>query len=141
MALIECSECTHQVSEKASSCPKCGAPVAGSQVAQTPEENIVSNPCPFCKNNLDEYAVTCGYCGAEYGYYNGLSKSVNEKSHLTAALITTIVLAFLSFLFAGTTPGLSLAFGVLFLLFLFISLPACFFSKLSGKKWWKTRRT
>lgn len=28
MALIQCSECNHEVSSKAASCPKCGAPVA-----------------------------------------------------------------------------------------------------------------
>lgn len=28
MALIECSECGHQVSDKASSCPSCGAPIS-----------------------------------------------------------------------------------------------------------------
>jgi hypothetical protein len=28
MALIKCSECGKQVSEKASACPKCGAPIA-----------------------------------------------------------------------------------------------------------------
>ena len=29
MALIKCSECGHEVSDKAASCPKCGAPIAG----------------------------------------------------------------------------------------------------------------
>ena len=28
MALINCSECNHEVSDKAESCPKCGAPIA-----------------------------------------------------------------------------------------------------------------
>ncbi|MGI2021694.1 zinc-ribbon domain-containing protein [Shewanella glacialipiscicola] len=27
MALIKCSECSHDVSDKATSCPKCGAPI------------------------------------------------------------------------------------------------------------------
>ncbi len=29
MALISCSECGHEVSDRAESCPKCGAPIAG----------------------------------------------------------------------------------------------------------------
>ncbi len=29
MALIKCSECDNDVSDKAAACPKCGAPVAG----------------------------------------------------------------------------------------------------------------
>ncbi|RVS47000.1 zinc-ribbon domain-containing protein [Citrobacter freundii] len=28
MALIKCKECGEQVSDKAASCPKCGAPIA-----------------------------------------------------------------------------------------------------------------
>jgi hypothetical protein len=35
MALIECSECRRQVSDKAASCPGCGAPIA-----QTPASSI-----------------------------------------------------------------------------------------------------
>ena len=34
MALIECSECRRQVSDKAASCPGCGAPIA--QTAASP---------------------------------------------------------------------------------------------------------
>ena len=32
MALIKCSECSASVSDKASSCPHCGAPIAAEQV-------------------------------------------------------------------------------------------------------------
>jgi len=32
MALINCPECTSEISDKAPSCPKCGAPIA--QVAE-----------------------------------------------------------------------------------------------------------
>lgn len=31
MALISCSECNHQVSDKAEACPKCGAPIASAR--------------------------------------------------------------------------------------------------------------
>lgn len=37
MALINCSECGHEVSEKAESCPKCGNPIA-SQIKTSPEK-------------------------------------------------------------------------------------------------------
>lgn len=33
MALIECSECSNQISDKAASCPKCGAPVQAGTTA------------------------------------------------------------------------------------------------------------
>lgn len=31
MALIKCSECNNEVSDKAISCPKCGAPIANNE--------------------------------------------------------------------------------------------------------------
>jgi len=33
MALIYCSECGNQVSDKAASCPKCGAPLSGEAIS------------------------------------------------------------------------------------------------------------
>ena len=35
MALIQCDECGNQVSDRAKSCPKCGAPVGGEMVTLT----------------------------------------------------------------------------------------------------------
>ncbi|MFM2323575.1 MAG: zinc-ribbon domain, partial [Pseudomonadota bacterium] len=34
MALITCNECGRQISDRASSCPGCGAPVAGNAPVQ-----------------------------------------------------------------------------------------------------------
>lgn len=45
MALIPCSECGKEISDKAKSCPNCGAPVAASQETSDPSEpTIVYNP-------------------------------------------------------------------------------------------------
>lgn len=38
MALIECKECSKQVSDSAAACPNCGAPVAPAQIARAPDE-------------------------------------------------------------------------------------------------------
>jgi uncharacterized membrane protein YvbJ len=50
MALIECLECHKQVSEKAASCPNCGAPVtavteqaASAETAAAPEVAVTPN--------------------------------------------------------------------------------------------------
>ena len=40
MALIQCSECGHQVSDKAVSCPMCGVPIAGATLATT-SSNVI----------------------------------------------------------------------------------------------------
>lgn len=52
MALISCNECGAQISDRAASCPKCGAPV------------IKNIPCPDCGCLVPENAATCANCGA-----------------------------------------------------------------------------
>lgn len=44
MALIECSECGNQVSDKASACPKCGNPIA--PIIGSPAVAIAGHPGP-----------------------------------------------------------------------------------------------
>lgn len=34
MAMIKCAECNNEVSDKASSCPKCGAPLSHSRIKE-----------------------------------------------------------------------------------------------------------
>lgn len=51
MALIQCSECGHQLSDKAISCPMCGAPVASATLA--------NNSCKLIKLVWEgKYAIT-----------------------------------------------------------------------------------
>jgi len=39
MALIQCSECGQQVSDKATLCPKCGAPLMGVPISQSSDND------------------------------------------------------------------------------------------------------
>lgn len=51
MALIKCSECSAQISDKANCCPKCGAPVAVHKWRCSKCGNMISEePCPYCSN-------------------------------------------------------------------------------------------
>ena len=50
MALIKCSECSAEISDKAGNCPKCGAPVVAHKWR-----------CPSCGNMINE--DVCPYCG------------------------------------------------------------------------------
>lgn len=58
MALIPCSECGKEISDKASACPHCGAPVA-SQVAPA-----ASTLCSECGKEISDKAGVCPNCGA-----------------------------------------------------------------------------
>ncbi len=51
MALIKCSECSAEISDKASCCPKCGAPVIVHKWRCSTCGNMISeDPCPYCSN-------------------------------------------------------------------------------------------
>lgn len=42
MALIQCNECSNQVSDKADACPKCGNPIAMTSKGTTPGGTVVT---------------------------------------------------------------------------------------------------
>lgn len=51
MALIKCSECSAEISNKASCCPKCGAPVVVHKWRCNQCGNMISEePCPYCSD-------------------------------------------------------------------------------------------
>lgn len=52
MALIQCPECGNTISDKASTCPKCGYPLINLQVT-----------CPECQSTVDAKATVCPECG------------------------------------------------------------------------------
>ncbi|MBR6374799.1 MAG: zinc-ribbon domain-containing protein, partial [Alloprevotella sp.] len=51
MALIQCKECGHMISDKATTCPKCGCAVAKPAV------------CSDCGEPLPEECTACPKCG------------------------------------------------------------------------------
>lgn len=53
MALIKCSECGHEVSDKASMCPNCGCPI----------KEFGSKKCKECGHDLPDNKDCCPYCG------------------------------------------------------------------------------
>lgn len=66
MAIISCSECGGQVSDKAAACPHCGAPIAS--VTPTPELHI-ENRIPMKSTTIA--ALLClflGFLGTHYFY-------------------------------------------------------------------------
>ncbi len=61
MALIECKDCSNEISDSAVSCPKCGAPVPRGI-------NPNAEPCPFCATLISEDATVCPSCRAVQGF-------------------------------------------------------------------------
>jgi len=57
MALIQCEECSAQVSDKAKACPKCGNPI------DTVKPEFFS--CPKCDHELLKGSLSCNECGNE----------------------------------------------------------------------------
>ncbi|MFR4280969.1 MAG: zinc ribbon domain-containing protein [Bacteroides uniformis] len=54
MALMKCSECGNMVSDKAASCPKCGAPV------------VIPIKCEECGEIVPPSSISCPNCGAPF---------------------------------------------------------------------------
>lgn len=74
MAMIYCEECGSQVSEKATTCPKCGAPVK-------------KKFCQHCGEQIDTDCVVCPKCGkqVENLAQNNPNIIVNNSSSASAA--------------------------------------------------------
>ena len=56
MALINCEECSTEISDKAKACPRCGCP-------QEVIQNSINNPCFKCNHELDADPIICTKCG------------------------------------------------------------------------------
>jgi predicted amidophosphoribosyltransferase len=133
MALINCVECNHEVSDKASSCPKCGAPISGLGSSADLGENPVS--CPFCQKLLHESAITCGHCGAEYGYYDGRSVYSKKSTVINFGIILPVVISIATLFLAP----LSIIPAIIFVPIMLIVLLKSMWQLLRGPGWWKTR--
>ena len=131
LALINCSECNNEISDKASSCPKCGAPT-------NKLETVSESSCPFCSTGLSSSAITCSGCGAEYGFYNHISKKVSDTSGLKFASVILLI-SILIFYSIKSTVIYALVGGFSLFIFNMFIFPPALTSKIRGEKWWKGR--
>ena len=77
MAMIKCSECNKEMSDKAVKCPSCGCP------------NIPKIECPECKNKIDETNTIWPNCGYSLNSTtnSNVANSDNNKSKIAAGLL------------------------------------------------------
>lgn len=80
MALINCPECGKEISDKAVSCPNCGA--------------IVKKKfCQHCGEQIDSDCIICPKCGKQVGELGGNDKNIiinNSSSSSASASAVTI---------------------------------------------------
>lgn len=74
MALIKCPECGKEISDKALSCPNCGA-------------FVKKKFCQHCGESIDTACVVCPKCGKQVGEFGGNDKNIiiNNSSSASAA--------------------------------------------------------
>jgi hypothetical protein len=139
MSLVSCGECGHKVSDRAAACPSCGAPLGESNNSVELSKNTF--PCPFCSKPIHESAITCGYCGAEKGYYDGSNVYSSKWTVIIFGIIVPIILAFAAIaLFVIVEGGALGAIGVLFwLLIILFAILKSLWQLIRGPRWWKSR--
>jgi len=74
MALINCPECGKEISDKAASCPNCGA-------------TVKRKFCQHCGEAIDNDCVVCPKCGKQVGEIGGNDRNIiiNNSSSASAA--------------------------------------------------------
>lgn len=74
MSLINCPECGKEISDKAASCPNCGAAVK-------------RKFCQHCGEAIDNDCVVCPKCGKQVGEIGGNDRNIiiNNSSSASAA--------------------------------------------------------
>lgn len=75
MALINCSECDAQISDKAASCPQCG------------NQQVQKVNCPECDSLMDNSSGSCGNCGFSKRATTSKSMSVTTLLLILVAVI------------------------------------------------------
>jgi len=86
MALKNCEECGQEISDKAPSCTKCGAPVI----------RALSNnetKCPFCMTIVNINATVCPSCKALRGYTKSGNIVYGKARTIAFGIILPILLA------------------------------------------------
>ena len=80
MALIKCSHCEKEISDKAKVCPQCGQPVV--LVTPAPEEKPIL--CEECGTEIPEGVDACPNCGCPVSINDEIVEETPQKVEVTA---------------------------------------------------------
>ena len=89
MALIKCSECGHDVSDMAQSCPNCGAPI---KKAEPMVEKKYCAKCGGVMNANQNFCNHCGYDGRSSAQIASTQPAPKKKDSPTAIVGCAFVL-------------------------------------------------
>lgn len=91
MAIIKCSKCGQEISDRAEKCVHCGEPV-------TEESGIQF--CKECGSILSQNSAFCEKCGCPTEIIEALPQVKNRHSKNRFIVVTTILTIFVTFIFA-----------------------------------------
>jgi uncharacterized membrane protein YvbJ len=69
MALLKCTECGHEVSDRASACPNCGCPISRDE----------KKVCVECGTQIPDNFTECPNCGCPIEEVGAVQERVSEK--------------------------------------------------------------
>ena len=108
MSLIKCTECEKEVSDQATSCPNCGAPI---------NTDAQKKFCKHCGEKIDKDCIICPKCGKQVEQLNDSSKNIvinnnnnNNSSASSSSSASATVYATPSRGYYGTSKNKWVAF-------------------------------
>lgn len=87
MAIVNCEECGKEISDRATSCPYCGAPTGNIQQSNT-------KFCKHCGESIDKECVVCPKCGKQVEDFksnNDKNIVINNSANANAKATTIVV--------------------------------------------------
>ena len=124
MALINCKDCNHPVSDSAESCPKCGAPIP--KVVREGQDQ-----CPFCMTIVDAVATMCPSCRAQKGYTHAQGNVYGKIKTIWFGIVLPVILAMIATAFHA-------GFGGVVWLFMLIPIGMSAWRLATGPVWFQT---
>ena len=126
MAIIDCPECTHKISDQSVSCTNCGLPTSKMRF---------SIQCPECSESISNQSASCNNCGfpiAKLAPFNAVPPPLPTQNHTTIVRVNSSsksrsVAILLALLLGGL--GIhkfylgQILWGILYLLFCWTFIP------------------
>lgn len=127
MAIIDCPECTHKISDQSLSCTNCGFPTSKMKF-------LIK--CPECSESVSNRSISCTNCGfpiVKPEPFKATPPSLSDKNHTTVVQVNRNrkskgVAALLAFFLGGF--GIhkfyldQIFWGIIYLLFCWTFIPA-----------------